>query len=309
MARATFVKSARKDNPSAGIKKGDSYYWWAFMQGGRGGPKRYSKTQPTRSQLTKSEFYGTLWDLEDQLGRLKADSYETVADLEADIESIREEVETLGSEQSDKHSNMPDGLQQGDSGQLLENRASECDSLASELSNLDYSEPEEPDAEAIKEHGDKDAATKAAVRSAAKRSLKRPRALIGALNNMSITTKNQTAFPQTVAVPEPLEIHPSVSALAAELLMKVCDILHAEPARYDQGTERSSCGGPLCIVGHMKALAGSKKIGLTEEQYIAIWSAAGWPSQFREFDKYESWRDIPATNGIARIEHMLTTGL
>ena|ERR1043166_9056210 len=161
MARAHFVKSARKDNPVA--KRGESYYWWAFMQGGRGGPKRYSKTPPTRSQLTQSEFYSTLYSLEDRLGDLKPDSYESVADLEGEIESIREEVESLGSDQSDKFSNMPDGLQQGDSGQLLENRASECDSLSGELSGLDFSEPEEPDAAEIKEHGDKESAMKAAV--------------------------------------------------------------------------------------------------------------------------------------------------
>jgi|GEM_PF-2990692 len=161
MARATFVKSARKDNPVA--KKGESYYWWAFMQGGRGGPKRYSKTPPTRSQLTQSEFYSTLYSLEDQVGDWKADQYESVADLEGDVENIKDEIQSLGEEQSDKFSNMPDGLQQGDSGQLLENRASECDSLVSELDGIDFEEPEEPDAAAIKEHGSKEAAIKAAV--------------------------------------------------------------------------------------------------------------------------------------------------
>jgi hypothetical protein len=133
------------------------------MQGGRGGPKRFSKTAPRRSQLTQSEFYGALWDLEDQLGDLKPEGYETVADLEGDLASIRDEIESLGSEQSDKFSNMPDGLQQGDSGQLLETRASECESLASEFDQLDYDEPEEPDAAAIKEHGSKEEAVKAAV--------------------------------------------------------------------------------------------------------------------------------------------------
>jgi len=161
MARAHFVKSARKDNPVA--KVGESYYWWAFMQGGRGGPKRYSKTPPTRSQLTQSEFYGTLYGLEDQVGDLKADSYETVADLEGDIESIKGELESLSSETQDKFSNMPDGLQQGDSGQLLENRSQEVDSLVGELDSIDWSEPEEPEATDIKEHGSKEAAMKAAI--------------------------------------------------------------------------------------------------------------------------------------------------
>lgn len=160
MARAHFVKSARKNNPVA--KKGESYYWWAFMQGGRGGPKRYSKTAPTRSQLTQSEFCSTLWDLEDRLGDLKADSYETVADLQGDIEEIKGDLEGLSSDTQDKFNNMPDGLQQGDSGQLLENRSSEVDSLVGELDGIDFDEPEELDTEAVKKDG-KEAALKAAV--------------------------------------------------------------------------------------------------------------------------------------------------
>ena len=34
MPRVHFVKKARKDYPSTGIQKGDSYYWWQFRYGG-----------------------------------------------------------------------------------------------------------------------------------------------------------------------------------------------------------------------------------------------------------------------------------
>lgn len=163
MARATFVKAAAKDYPQHGIKKGESYYWWKFMQGGRGGPKRFSKTAPRRSQLTQSQFYGTLWDLEDQLGELKASGYESVADLESDLESIKGDLESLSSDTQDKFNNMPDGLQQGDSGRLLETRSSEVDDLVQEFDQLDFSEPEEPSEKEIEEHGDADKATKVAV--------------------------------------------------------------------------------------------------------------------------------------------------
>jgi hypothetical protein len=53
MARAHFVKKARKAIPGTDIKKGDSYYWWKFRFGG----KRTSKTAPKASQLTQSEFW------------------------------------------------------------------------------------------------------------------------------------------------------------------------------------------------------------------------------------------------------------
>jgi len=50
MARANFVKKARKDNSV--VKKGESYYWWKFAYGS----KQYSKEAPSRSQLTQSGF-------------------------------------------------------------------------------------------------------------------------------------------------------------------------------------------------------------------------------------------------------------
>ncbi len=45
MARAHFVKAAAKDHPEHGIKKGESYWWWAFRSA-YGSRKVYSKTQP-----------------------------------------------------------------------------------------------------------------------------------------------------------------------------------------------------------------------------------------------------------------------
>lgn len=46
MPHVTFVKKARKDNPVA--KKGESYYWWAFMVGGRGGSPSDKRRAPKR---------------------------------------------------------------------------------------------------------------------------------------------------------------------------------------------------------------------------------------------------------------------
>lgn len=123
MARAHFVKSARKDNPVA--KKGESYWWWKFMVGGRGGPKRYSKERPSRSQLTQSEFLSALYGIED--GDMA--SARSPEDFKAVAEALRE----LGSEQQEKFEAMPEGLQQGDTGQMLEERAQNCESWADEI--------------------------------------------------------------------------------------------------------------------------------------------------------------------------------
>lgn len=123
MAKANFVKAARKDNPVA--KKGESYWWWKPMVGGRGGAKRFSKERPRRSQLTQSEFLSSLYDLEDG-------DMQSVATAE-DFTSIAEALRELGQAQQEKLDNMPDGLRDGDTGQMLEERASGCDSWADEI--------------------------------------------------------------------------------------------------------------------------------------------------------------------------------
>lgn len=126
MPRANFVKAARKDNPVA--KKGESYWWWKPMVGGRGGAKRYSKERPTRSQLTQSEFLSQLYGIEDeQIGNAKEPS-----DLRDAAEALRE----LGQEEQGKYDNMPDGLQQGDTGQMIEERAQNCEAWADDLDQV-----------------------------------------------------------------------------------------------------------------------------------------------------------------------------
>ena len=139
MPKVTFVKSARKANPRYGIEVGDSYYHWAFMVGGRGGPKICSKTKPTRSQLTNSDFLQGLYGIfDDDLAGIETAINDTAntpdwSSIPDDIEAIAERLRELGQEQRDKFENMPEGLQQGDTGQMLEQRADGCESAADEV--------------------------------------------------------------------------------------------------------------------------------------------------------------------------------
>jgi hypothetical protein len=146
MAKATFVKKAQKDYPDHDIKKGESYYWWRLMVGGRGGPKQYSKTSPRRSQLTNSEFLGTIYDIEDDLGNLTAGP-----NLQEDVQDLANRLNELADETEEKFNNMPDGLQQGDTGQMLEERAQGCRDTAEELEGIDF---EDDKAESDKEYWD-----------------------------------------------------------------------------------------------------------------------------------------------------------
>ncbi len=57
-------------------------------------------------------------------------------DLQAVAEELRnvaDEIRTLGQEQEDRISNMPDSLQDSDSAQLLRGRTEACENLAGEL--------------------------------------------------------------------------------------------------------------------------------------------------------------------------------
>lgn len=143
MPRAHFVKKAAKDNPVA--KKGEPYWWWKPMVGGRGGAKRFSKTQPTRSQLTQSEYFGTAYALADE-------SWPAVCD-EASLESFKSDVEELRDNEQGKYDNLPDSLQQGSSGEQIQERIDECQAVIDEIEGIDLpDEPEDREAELPEDH-------------------------------------------------------------------------------------------------------------------------------------------------------------
>lgn len=141
MARAHFVKKARNAVPEGvcgikgGIKPGDSYWWWKFRRGG----KLYSKQRPRRSQLTGSWYYATIFDLED-LTIAKASADSGLGDLRDEIVSA---LEDLRDECQGNLDNMPEGLQQGPTGELLQQRVDDLENAISEFEDLELDEPDE----------------------------------------------------------------------------------------------------------------------------------------------------------------------
>lgn len=123
-----------------------------------------------------------------------------------------------------------------------------------------------------------------------------------------------TTFPQTIEIPSPLEIHPSVSPLAAELMMKTAEVLAATPQLYLQHTAGAgSCNTPCCIFGWMRRFSGEENtywkdcitsVGLTPQQAESIFKYWEWPACVAPRNKLL----ITAHEGIARIEHFLRTG-
>lgn len=139
MARATFVKAAAKDYPQHGIAKGDSYYHWQLFKQ----PKRYSKIKPKPSQLTGSNFLQQYYGFQEELEAMTATDMD---DLQAQLEDLAGRIRELGEEQASNKENMPEGLQDSDTGQLLEERAEGMEGWADEIEGMDFDfTPEDED--------------------------------------------------------------------------------------------------------------------------------------------------------------------
>lgn len=140
MARAVFVKKAAKDYPDQGIKKGESYWWWKFRFGG----KHYSKTAPRASQLTQSNFYSTVYGVQESLEDAnKGEQGLTAEDVKTAIEDAANDLEGLQEETQGSLDNMPEGLQQGDTGQMLEERVGQLGEAVDALNSIDVPEEKE----------------------------------------------------------------------------------------------------------------------------------------------------------------------
>jgi hypothetical protein len=141
MPKVHHIK-ARKDYPDEGIKKGEMYYKWSIKTGPVSGFTRKSKTAPKPSQLTQSEFWGTVYSLQET-------DQPAFENLDDERENIKSELEQLRDDCDDKFNNMPEGLQQGDTGQLLETRRDSVESAISDLESVDI-----PDEESVKSESD-----------------------------------------------------------------------------------------------------------------------------------------------------------
>lgn len=129
-------RKARKDYPQNGIAKGEMYYYTKIKTGPRSSRELRSKTPFRRSQLTSSEFLSQVYDIEDRLA--------VVSDLE-DAQDIAADLEALASETREKFEAMPEGLQQGDTGQMIEQRAGACDTAAEAIRDVCGREDDESD--------------------------------------------------------------------------------------------------------------------------------------------------------------------
>ena len=120
-------RTAAKDYPHHGITKGEKYWFVRMKTGPRSSLELRQKTPFKRSQLTQSEYLSALYTWQDDLA--------SFSDME-DAQDMADRIRTLGEEQQEKYDNMPEGLQQGDSGQTLDARSTACEEAAVEIEGI-----------------------------------------------------------------------------------------------------------------------------------------------------------------------------
>lgn len=99
---------AAKDYPEHGIKKGDTYYHWAFFRG----RKQMSKTPPRRSQTTASPNLSDAYAAEESIQDAIADA-KTVEDVKTALEEGVGALEEVLSDFQETINNLEEAFQNG----------------------------------------------------------------------------------------------------------------------------------------------------------------------------------------------------
>lgn len=162
MPRVHKVEKAQKADPRAGIAKGDTYYWWTFKNQRGPGTKVKSKVYPKPSQLTRSNFKSQWRSFGEEIAEMALDD-----GLYDALQEIAGRIRELGEECQGSLDNMPEGLQQGATGEMLQERIDNCESWASDIEGLDdpgqFDEAEIEDLPEFGEFLDTDATEQPAV--------------------------------------------------------------------------------------------------------------------------------------------------
>lgn len=149
MPRVISVAHARKptkcDKCGDAIKKGDPYRHATLKTGPYSSHRKVRCAKPAcgfkQADLTSSEFLSTVYGIQDELSELARapNLTDSIGDLESQREDIAGRIRELADECQSKLDNMPEGLQQGSTGEMLQNRIDECGSWADELEGVDIS--------------------------------------------------------------------------------------------------------------------------------------------------------------------------
>lgn len=118
------------ENDEILINVGESYWTWCFY----GGQPIYSKTKPRQSQLTNNPFYQELYSIQESVEDFSPEDPDEVGEFVEELISNLEELRDTCQESFD---NIPEQLQEGNSGQILQERIENLDDVISNLENID----------------------------------------------------------------------------------------------------------------------------------------------------------------------------
>lgn len=146
MAKLKHVQAARAARKCGKcgkeIAKGSPYFWWATRSPGARLGRRFDRCQsckPRPSELIGSPFLramaGEAERIDDEIETFEEGH--DVAALQAAIEEVAQAIREAGEEAQGSFDNMPEGLQEGETGQLLQQRAERCEEIADELEELE----------------------------------------------------------------------------------------------------------------------------------------------------------------------------
>ncbi len=148
MPRIKIVKSAQKDQGPCyvcrkEIKQGETYKWFAHLIGRSSRKKKFcAKCKIRGSHMTTSDKLCRLYEAQEAIeDALKImDDITTIAAFEewrdnvaSAIETAAQTAEEVGDEYQSSYDNMPEGLQQGSTGQEIEEKANACSEWNNEL--------------------------------------------------------------------------------------------------------------------------------------------------------------------------------
>lgn len=118
------------ENDEILINIGESYWTLCFY----GGQPIYSKTKPRQSQLTNNSFKQELYSIQESVEDFSPEDPDEVGEF---VEELISDLEELRDTCQESFDNIPEQLQEGDSGQILQERIENLDDVISNLENID----------------------------------------------------------------------------------------------------------------------------------------------------------------------------
>lgn len=143
MARVNTVQKSRKEKICGRCGKtipvGSKYFYIDFYSGRTA--VRCTSCEFKQSETTENPYYQQLWSIqEDYSERIDNADELSIADVKeelvSDLENLRDEVQ-------ERYDNIPEQLQYGEAGQLLQDRIDSLDSAISDIESVEVSDIDE----------------------------------------------------------------------------------------------------------------------------------------------------------------------